>query len=406
MLELPSKSARQRYYQFLWKNEMHNENAALRKEQKRLEITERLKILKEEEANTDHLVYGLLRNTMFLRIYDATITHFNNMKLIRSMMFDQKLIIDCSYDEHMNPREASNAAKQMMLCFAENREHDEPFDLHFCNVNPQSIATKVLEKYIPIMHSPEFPINIHTEPMTETFDKKQLVYLTPHCYNDLHEYSHDDIYIIGGMVDKTNSEPLSLAKAKKQGLRMARLPLDKYLQWGAGSGKSLTLNQMVKIMLDMKKHGNWESALKFVPRRKIVDDDQVPFQQSRFNNQQQSQRYGNNREPRFENSREPRFENNRQTRDESNRQPRYENDRQEFPVKLNRYDSSKYFQNLKRNSDQSNLQDDEVRPEQQQRPFTGKRKLSADQKHFDKFRFDLDSWGSKTSNTKKSSGES
>lgn len=53
---------------------------------------------------------------------------------------------------------------------------------------------------------------------------------------------------------------------------MARLPLDRHLQWGAGSGKSLTLNQMVNILLDMKTHGDWRQALRFVPRRKVVDE--------------------------------------------------------------------------------------------------------------------------------------
>lgn len=62
-----------------------------------------------------------------------------------------------------------------------------------------------------------------------------------------------------------------MAKAKKEGLKMKRLPLDRYLQWTAGSGKSLTLNQMVTIMNDMKFTGNWEYALRHVPRRKIIE---------------------------------------------------------------------------------------------------------------------------------------
>lgn len=65
-----------------------------------------------------------------------------------------------------------------------------------------------------------------------------------------------------------------MAKAKKLGIRMARLPLDRYLQWGSGSGKSLTLNQMINIMLDIKFTGDWEKSLKHVPRRKIVDMQQ------------------------------------------------------------------------------------------------------------------------------------
>lgn len=70
-----------------------------------------------------------------------------------------------------------------------------------------------------------------------------------------------------------HNEPLSLAKAKKLGLRMARLPLDKYLQWGAGSGKSLTLNQMTNILLDIKKSDDWEYSLRHVPKRKIINEE-------------------------------------------------------------------------------------------------------------------------------------
>lgn len=54
---------------------------------------------------------------------------------------------------------------------------------------------------------------------------------------------------------------------------MAKFPLDKYLQWGSGSGKSLTLNQVASILLDVKRTGDWKYALRHVPRRKIVNSD-------------------------------------------------------------------------------------------------------------------------------------
>lgn len=52
---------------------------------------------------------------------------------------------------------------------------------------------------------------------------------------------------------------------------MAKFPLDRYLQWGSGSGKSLTLNQVASILLDVKHTGNWKHALRHVPRRKLVE---------------------------------------------------------------------------------------------------------------------------------------
>lgn len=52
---------------------------------------------------------------------------------------------------------------------------------------------------------------------------------------------------------------------------MQKFPLDKYLQWGDGSGKSLTLNQCLSILLDIKTTGDWNYALRHVPRRKLAD---------------------------------------------------------------------------------------------------------------------------------------
>lgn len=48
---------------------------------------------------------------------------------------------------------------------------------------------------------------------------------------------------LGALVDKSKCEPLSLAKAKRDKLRMAKFPIDKYLHWGQGH-KSLALNQV------------------------------------------------------------------------------------------------------------------------------------------------------------------
>lgn len=67
-----------------------------------------------------------------------------------------------------------------------------------------------------------------------------------------------------------NNEPLSLAKAKRDGLRMAKLPLDRYLEWAPGSKKNLNINHMIPILLDLRLTGNWEYSLRHIPRRKLM----------------------------------------------------------------------------------------------------------------------------------------
>lgn len=68
--------------------------------------------------------YGLGYNNILLRIYDTTINNFYNNRLIQAIRYGEKIVIDCSYESHMNKRETLNCAKQLMLLFAENRIND------------------------------------------------------------------------------------------------------------------------------------------------------------------------------------------------------------------------------------------------------------------------------------------
>lgn len=50
---------------------------------------------------------------------------------------------------------------------------------------------------------------------------------------------------------------------------MAKLPLEKYLPWGTGSAKNLTINQVMDILLELRHTGDWKKALQHVPTRKL-----------------------------------------------------------------------------------------------------------------------------------------
>lgn len=278
--ELKSISARRKYLSFLFTCEMKNVNRQKRKEE--FKIKREQKLAEKREKAESEIVYGLGYNSFFLKIYETKINMWHNKKLINAMQFGQKLIIDCSYDEHMSYREADNCAKQLTYTFALNRLHNQPFDLHLCNFDENSKSAQKMINSIPTMFNLDFPINVHKQSYFELFNKERLVYLTPHCKHDLTEYNHDDIYIIGAMVDKANNEPISLAKAKKNNLRVAKLPLDRFLDWGKG-GKSLTINQMLEILLEMKTTNDWQKALRFVPKRKLFKDMQQTqlFQEAR-----------------------------------------------------------------------------------------------------------------------------
>ncbi|XP_018575042.1 mitochondrial ribonuclease P protein 1 homolog [Anoplophora glabripennis] len=274
LLNLSSRSARRKYLEYLFRLSKTKENRKIKRFEKKLKREEFInskEVEKNESLEEFALKYDLAHNNMFLRFYDSTINQMYNNRLFQAMMFGQKLVVDCGYDKNMTKRENINCAKQLMLLFGENRIHEDPFDLHFCNTDPGGELIKYLHKHIPNMYELSFPLNLHESSYLDLFPKDQLVYLTPHCRQEMTEFDFDAIYIIGAIVDKINIEPLSLAKAKKEGLKMAKLPLDRYLQWGAGSGKSLTLNQVTSILNDIKLKRDWDFALRHVPKRKVVD---------------------------------------------------------------------------------------------------------------------------------------
>ncbi|CAK1540119.1 unnamed protein product [Leptosia nina] len=268
LLEYKSRNQRASYLTYLWKNEKNRENKKAKQKARRRELEE----TDEEDLKEfpDDLLYGIKHRSLFLRIRDQSINNFDNYRAVRALMHGQSIVIDCSYEEHMVKRETLNAAKQLTFVFGDNRLHKEPFNLHLCNVNKSGVFMEQFRKNVPSIDEPWFPLNIHSESYMNIFPQEKLVYLTPHCRDELTHFDHDAIYIIGCMVDKTVNDPLSLAKAKKDGLKMAKLPLDRYLEWAPGSKKNLNINHMVPILLDLKTTGDWEFALRHIPRRKLM----------------------------------------------------------------------------------------------------------------------------------------
>lgn len=118
------------------------------------------------------------------------------------MMFGQPIVIDCSYDRYMTIKEASNTALQLSYVFSNNRLHVSPFNLYFCNAYKESTVMSKFNKMIPTLYNDEFPVNISEKSYLDIFPKEKLVYLTPHCREELRTYNHDDVYIIGELVGK------------------------------------------------------------------------------------------------------------------------------------------------------------------------------------------------------------
>lgn len=77
-------------------------------------------------------------------------------------------------------------------------------------------------------HAAAGQVVITEQPFEECYEKDRLVYLTADTDEELAELRDDEVYVIGGLVDRNRHKDLTARKARALGVRCARLPLAKH----------------------------------------------------------------------------------------------------------------------------------------------------------------------------------
>ncbi|XP_054167554.1 mitochondrial ribonuclease P protein 1 homolog [Oppia nitens] len=233
-------------------------------------------------SGEEQLVYGPYRNGLFQFFNRSAVKRLRAHCMRRAAMFGPRVVIDLDFDRYMKARESRLLLKQLNFLYNYNlMETKEPFDLHFVNCNSDELSIREMHRYLPNASSRNFWATFHyNKSYTDIFPKERLVYLSPHSDSVLREVSDDDIYIIGGIIDKSYIEPISQIKAREDGIRSAKLPLTETVKWQKGT-LNLCINQVLAILHDWKITGNWELAIKRnVPSRKwmsttTIDDNDI-----------------------------------------------------------------------------------------------------------------------------------
>jgi len=259
--------SRKRYYMYLFKKEKAKQNEKRKRKQHAKEAEER-RTRKQEEleaAGPDAIKF---KNTFLLMIQESTMNRFWYNNVFRAMVNGPHIVFDFSYERHMTERELMNICTQMQLCHQLNKTNRQPFHFHFCNVPSGSLTESKLQ--VAFGNLPSCPITLTSQHYREIYPKEKLVYLSPSAPKVMDCVDDDDVYIIGAIVDKAVEDPLTLARAKEEKLRTVRFPIDKHIRWVQGS-KSLPLNHVINILLEMKVTGDWkETFVKSLPKRKYA----------------------------------------------------------------------------------------------------------------------------------------
>ena len=209
-----------------------------------------------------------------MRLKDSTLGEVKNWKVFTSSKFAPKVVFDNSFTTYMDTREIALTATQLTYVYGCNAQLEEPFDLWFCNYQADSMLARRLHVALPNFQNSSL-ISMESRSYLDIFPKERLLYLTPDAPKPLLDFTDDDILIIGALVDKTIMKPLTMAKARTEGLRMARLPIDEHVVWGK-STKSLTLNQVIEILGVYRETRDWRKALLAgVPSRKLKSKEEI-----------------------------------------------------------------------------------------------------------------------------------
>ncbi len=157
---LPSHHQRKKYLYFLYRKQTMKLKEYRAKQKSKVKRESSLAALRESRDNETHINYGIFFNTIHLRIRDSTIEDFNNGRLIKSAIFEKPLIYDLSFHQNMNAKEQKLTVAQLIYVLALVREHREPVPLVFTNADRNSVLMQHLEKTIPTIHEPDFPITV------------------------------------------------------------------------------------------------------------------------------------------------------------------------------------------------------------------------------------------------------
>ena len=174
------------------------------------------------------------------------------------------LCIDCAFGELMQPKEVKSLLHQFTLCYASNGRAAVPTRLTFAGLTGALAAG--YDKYAG---SERWPVVRSADSYLQLFAERRasLVYLTADSPNELSDLSEQDVYLIGGVVDRNRHKGLTLRKAEAEGIRHARLPLQQHMQLSGSA--VLTVNQVLDILLVWLEVRDWRVACqRAVPPRK------------------------------------------------------------------------------------------------------------------------------------------
>lgn len=184
-----------------------------------------------------------------------------SVRLERSFREGLKVCVDLSYTDANSERETRSLARQLAYAYSELKQGRGCISLQLAGY------TGLIEASLKQLGADSWLVHRHTSTVEKSFAAHSLVYLTPDASEELAELSEDKVYVIGGIVDRTPSLGLSIARAESLGVETARLPLS---QLGLRPTMILNVNHVIEAIARFQDSKDWSTALRAVVPGRMV----------------------------------------------------------------------------------------------------------------------------------------
>ena len=177
---------------------------------------------------------------------------------------NMSVVIDCDWELEHSDKALNSLAQQIMFCYSLNRKSVNPCWLYLTGVGERLHC-----QLTKVSSSSWIGTSVENADYLSLGIKKELVYLTSDAEDTLSDLDPGCAYVIGGIVDRNRLKGATFAKASRQGVKTAKLPIKEFCDMK--SSPVLTVNHVFNILLSYCEFRSWSRAFKCIlPQRKEV----------------------------------------------------------------------------------------------------------------------------------------
>lgn len=192
------------------------------------------------------------------------------------------ILFDINFSTMMTEDEFGALCRQLRLSYTSNRRSSRPFNLLLGGAGIGARSEAKLGAAAIAGHWEQWEsvkLIDSASPWEQCTDVTYLCADSPHI---LHDIKPGSTLVIGGLVDHVPKPGAAFARASSNGVRTARLPLERFFKMtgrttnGGTDGADVTTLAVVQMLLGMRELGSWEKAipacpaLRCAPLRKYV----------------------------------------------------------------------------------------------------------------------------------------